>query len=407
MKAIHRLAATLLLLAMLVSCAPSDADVSAEPTESPLSEPTTISDFDYKRYTNPRNAYYPEWAQPYSVYAYELERYTAWYSPCAKGEFTSGGYLTKEELEADPAKVASFLDYDNMTPAEPNTRVSYDENGHIMPDNIHYQSESEFPVEAGKPNGPPTDCGSANMTYEEYFVAPRFVEEWWNHPEDGAYEKLYELTPDIEELLSQYDIISPIHGSEITLFYMTSDYKIYRLHVPSGTVDFMCGTAFDFDMAQEWHREYRNYCDWIRRAWFVEDDEGYERREAITYEEWDEAKKALGDRWYWADDENDRLPDSGYFEVLSNNDVRFTVLAPEWMPYGNEAYNTWTSDWFSHIIYGTGSYFYGDYVTYSAALGKFGATERALDLLNIPQEQRMTFEEFCDYYGGYPPHSSF
>lgn len=89
---------------------------------------------------------------------------------------------------------------------------------------------------------------------------------------------------------------------------------------------------------------------------------------------------------------------------MAQYDVRFTVLGGSWTPTDIDIGNNDT-DWFSNIAYGTGSYFYGDYVTYSAALGKFGATERALDLLNIPQEQRMTFEEFCDYYGGYPPHS--
>lgn len=239
------------------------------------------------------------------------------------------------------------------------------------------------------------------LSYDEYFSIPRYVEPFYNRPGDLAYRKLFETTPKIEEMLAPYDIISLVHGNEVVLFFMTSDYKIYRLHLPSGTVDFMCDTAFDFDAAHEYHTEYRRHQAWERRTWFEEDEEEYARLDAITYEEWCAGQALNG----WGTSEcNDCLPDSGCFEVLSNNDIRFTVLGDGWQPTDIDiGYND--TDWFSHIVFGTGSYFYGDYVTYSAALGKFGATDRALDLLDIPEEQRMTFDEFVDYYGGTPPHS--
>ena len=202
-----------------------------------------------------------------------------------------------------------------------------------------------------------------------------------------------------------------IGGSDVVLFFMTADYDVYRLHLPSGTVDFMCNTAFDFETAQEWHREYRDYQDWQSRAYGAENvgnEEEIARLYEIPYEEWDAekaARKADGkEYWYWLDEGNHVTPDCGALDILSNNDIRFTVLAPDWEPTDIDIGNRDT-DWFSHITFGSGSYFYGDYVTYSAALGKFGATDRALDLLGIPEEQRMTFDEFVDYYGGTPPHS--
>lgn len=447
-----RILATLLLLTTLTACAPS-AEPSTEPSAEPSAttstvpsaspEPTTtvptaVTDYDYNRYINPLGAYYPEWAQPYSVYKYDKQE-----GESVQGKFSLGGYLTKEQLAKEPAKMEHFMDYEYMTPAKSYTMVSYDEDGHIMLDSLLYRYlngsyHKEPPTEEEKPQpyAPPQDPSSPitssplavlpyseddiKLSYEEYFSVPRYVEPWYNNPRDGAYEILYELTPETEEILAQYDIISGIHGNEVVLFFMDSNYDVYRLHLPSGTVDFMCNTAFDFEAAHEWHREFRNYCDWLRRtwsSWYIEDEEEFEkeyaRLDAITYEEWDEEKyKQPWANNRWELEENQEMPDCGTLEILSNNDVRFTVLAPDWLPYRNEEhptgdppYDSWSTDWFSHIMYGTGSYFYGDYVTYSAALGKYGATDRALDLLGIPEEQRMTFDEFREYYGGTPPHS--
>lgn len=489
MKRIHRLTATLLLLAMLASCAPSDTAVSDEPTESPSPETVTVSDFDYRRYTNPQNAFYPEWAQPYSVYKYDKQE-----GESVQGKFSLGGYLTKEQLAKDSAKMEHFMDYKYMTPATMYTMISYGEDGHIMLDSLLYRYlngsyHKEPPTEEEKPQPyePPKDPSSPftsspstvlprseddiKLSYEEYFSIPRGVDYWFGglrtlddqsrnwakksaeeygidwHIEliedgtivsqyfeyaeyseyyygignptrvyytdgDAIYVRDYIEGSEAETLYTaENSRVISIDGNAVVLFFMAADYDVYRLHLPSGTVDYMCNTAFDFEAAHEYHREFRNIEDWQRRTWGAEnvgDEEEIARLETIPYEEWDAEKAAReeeygeGYYWYWADEENDRLPDSGYFEVLSNNDVRFTVLAPDWE---STKWEWEPSDWFSNTVIGSGSYFYGDYVIYSAALGKFGATERALDLLNIPQEQRMTFEEFCDYYGGYPPHS--
>lgn len=212
-----------------------------------------------------------------------------------------------------------------------------------------------------------------------------------------------------------------IGGNEIVLFFMTSDYKIYRLHLPSGTVDFMCDTAFDFEAGLKGYEMYIYNHAWEgyqdTRAMLNDDD--YYREEYVKYWGAELAEQIANDdasyaEWAkrdhteeienWCSQAKEYMPVSGYFEILSNNDVRFTVMGQNWLPTDIDACNNDT-DWFSHIIFGSGSYFYGDYVTYSAALGKFGAPWRALYLLNVPYEQWMDFDEFVDYFGGVPPHS--
>lgn len=333
MKTIYKFAATLLLLATLTACAPSDADISGEP--SAAVDPTTSPDL-----------------------------------------------TTTVEPTATP---------------EPNATPE--------PDSPLYL----------------TDVGGADMSYDEYFSVPRYVERWHYHYASAyeAYEDMYELTSATEEILARYDIISGIHGNAIVIFFMDSNHDIYRLHVPSGTLDFMCGAAFDFEAGHDGYREFVKNKSYMQRADDLDRDgwEGdeliaeRERLEGLTKEEWlAERTEKYGVQWDSIEDTE--LSDSGYFEVLSNNDVRFTVMASDWVPYGGEdmpdyhpPYDLWDTGWCSNIQYATGWSFYGDYVTYSAALGKFGATDRALDLLGIPEEQRMTFDEFVDYYGGTPPHS--
>lgn len=432
MKTIYKFAATLLLLATLVSCAPSaEPTSSAEPSSDPSAEPTAAVEMNYFRYVG-ASSFYPLWAQPNSEYVYTENRYGN------DRKFVKGGYLTREEIEGREDIAAEGLySTDDEYFAQLNTKAVYDETGHLSRI-LYLYSDGEYYVDPPEgddiPTLPPedvhiqtsdplylTDVGSADMSYEEYFSVPRYVEPWYNNPRDGAYEILYELTPETEEILAQYDIISGIHGNEIVLFFMTSDYKIYRLHVPSGTVDFMCDTAFDFEAGLKGYEMYIYNHAWESyqdtRAMLNDDDYfreayveywGAELAEQIanddaSYAEW--AKRDhTEDIEHWCSQAKEYMPVSGYFEILSNNDVRFTVMGDSWLPIEPDV-GYRDTDWFSHVIFGSGSYFYGDYVIYSAALGKFGSPWRALYLLGIPSEQWMTYDEFCDYYGGIPPHS--
>ena len=205
MKTIYKFAATLLLLATLVSCAPSDEptiESSAEPTAAPsptTTEPTAVTDYDYNRYINPLGAYYPAWAQPYSVYKYDKQE-----GESVQGKFSLGGYLTKEQLAKDPTKMEHFMDYEYMTPATTYTMISYDEDGHIMLDSLlyrylngSYHKEPPTDEEKPQPYAPPKDPSSPvtssplavlprseddiKLSYEEYFSIPRGVntDGWW------------------------------------------------------------------------------------------------------------------------------------------------------------------------------------------------------------------------------------
>ena len=422
---LKRILATLLLLATLTACAPSgEPTATAEPTV----EPTAAVEMNYYRYTG-ASSFYPLWAQPNSEYVYTENRYGN------DRKFIKGGYLTREEIEGREDIAAEGL-YSTAAEyfAQLNTKAVYDENGHLG-EILYLYSDGEYHADPPEgddiPTLPPedvhiqtsdplylTDVGSADMSYEEYFSVPRYVEPYYNNPRDMAYRQLYEMTPEIEEMLAPYDIISLVHGNQIVLFFMTADYKIYRLHVPSGTVDFMCDTAFDFEAGLKGYEmyilnnEWEGYQDTRRMIevdyetfveyWGVEEVERIANDDA-SYSEW--AKRDhTEDIEHWCSQAKEYMPMSGYFEVLSNNDVRFTVMGDSWLPIEPDiGYDD--TDWFSHVVFGSGSYFYGDYVTYSAALGKFGGPWRALDLLGIPSEQWMTYDEFCDYYGGTPPHS--
>lgn len=253
---------------------------------------------------------------------------------------------------------------------------------------------------------PMTDEGSAEMSYDEYFAKPRYAGPWRSAPEDGC-----EITPETEKIFADYDIISPIRGNEIAQFFMTSDYKIYRLHVPSGRVDFMCEAAYDFEKGMEDYSYYiytyswehfRNLRHYYNYLWTEGDEWLYSENIAnddATFEDWIKLDQTASLE-SWRSQAKEYMPSAGYFEVLSNNDVRFTVVG-EWLP---EYMRPTGNEWCSNVLSGSDWYCYGEYVTYSAALGKFGGRDEVLDLLNIPTEQRMTYTEFRDYYGGTPPH---
>lgn len=487
MKTIYKFAATLLLLATLVSCAPS-----TEPTVEPSAEPTAAVEMNYFRYTG-KSSFYPLWAQPNSEFTVTKTQYGT------DRKFTVGGYLEREDIEGreDIAAVGLY-----STAAEyfatPNSKALYDENGHIS-EILYLYSDGEYHAEPPEGDDIPTEPPRSvyegtsrvatltyseddiNLSYEEYFSKPRAVTAWYScvqvlddqsrqweaerakekgwgdwyiqaledgtivsqyfeyaeHSDfygigdptsvyytdgDAIYVRTLGDDGEAEMLYTAEDsrVIS-IGGNEIVLFFMTSDYKIYRLHLPSGTVDFMCDTAFDFEAGLKGYEMYIYNHAWEgyqdTRAMLKDDD--YFREEYVKYWGAELAEQIANDdasyaEWakrdhteeieHWCSQAKEYMPVSGYFEILSNNDVRFTVMGQNWLPTDIDVCNNDT-DWFSHIVFGTGSYFYGDYVTYSAALGKFGATDRALDLLGIPEEQRMTFDEFVDYYGGTPPHS--
>lgn len=496
MKTIYKFAATLLLLATLVSCAPSAEQTSSaepssvpsggsspEPSATTSTVPTTVSDFDYRRYTNPQSTYYPEWAQPYSTYVYIRGAEITWLSSGTEGKFAGGGYLSKEELEADPAKLASFLDYDSMTPVEPNTMVSYDADGHIMPESLLYRhidgsyqdepqavgaeemSVSEIIVQRTIGELPRSE-DDINLSYDEYFSEPRALRNAWyaeahiadedtlnywaTKTDEHGVEWFAELasssgvtsfylvsvdgwadgyvdtafyytdggsiytrrgddeTPETLYTAEDGVRVMSVGGDDVVLFFMTDAYDIYRIHLPSGTLDYICSAAYDYDAALDKCGRYI-----IEQRW-VEDKLGrYPWQEPYegTYEQWitenDCVEMVETAKQWW----RMRLPTNGMFQILSNNDVRFTVPP-------NDDYILWDyispyidEGWFSS---GDSEHdFCGDYVVYSAALKKYGAPER----VDLPSDDwnwhtwqrrnRMSFEEFVEYFGGYPPYSLF
>lgn len=483
MKTIYKFAATLLLLATLVSCTPS-AEPSTEPTVEPSAEPSAAVEMNYYRYVG-ASSFYPIWAQPNSEYVYTENRYGN------DRKFIKGGYLTREEIEGREDIAAEGLySTDDEYFAQLNTKALYDETGHIS-EILYLYNDGEYHTEPPEGDDVPTEPpksvnvgpgGAAtltyseddiNLSYEEYFSKPRYVTAWYSSAstlddkyrpgaakwarergwdwfgqalDDGTIvsyyydeygtnaESVYYTDGDaiyvralgddseVETLYTPEDsrVIS-VGGNEIVLFFMTSDYKIYRLHLPSGTVDFMCDTAFDFEAGLKGYEMYIYNHAWesYQDTRSMLNDDDYYREEYAEYWGTELAEQIANDdasyaEWakrdhteeieQWCSQAKEYMPVSGYFEILSNNDVRFTVMGQNWLPTDIDVCNNDT-DWFSHIVFGTGSYFYGDYVTYSAALGKFGAPWRALYLLGIPEEQRMTFDEFVDYYGGTPPHS--
>lgn len=478
----NRILATLLLLATLTACAPS-AEPSAEPSAATTTEPTAVSDFDYRRYTNPQSSYYPEWAQPYSTYVYTQGAEITWVSSGTEGKFVGGGYLTKEELGAEPAKLASFLDYDSMTPVEPNTMVSYDADGHIMPDSLLYchidgsyhgepqaAGTSEMSVSeiiAQRAIGElPRSEDDINLSYDEYFSEPRALRNAWYteaHIADedtlnywatktnehgvewfaelaasGGVTSFYLVSVDgwadgygdtafyytdggsiytrrgdgetAETLYTAEDGVRvlSVGGDDVVLFFMTDACDIYRIHLPSGTLDYICSAAYGYDAALEHYGHYIMEDEWInardgRPPWQEPETRPFEVwvKEADLTDIIEEGKEKL----------IRELPLSGIFQILSNNDVRFTVPPDDdyilWdyiSPYTDEG---WFSSGYSD------RWFVGDYVTYSAALGKYGAPER----VNLPSDDwnwhtwqrrnRMTLEEFVEYFGGYPPYPMF
>ena len=464
-----RVLATLLLLATLTACAPTgepSTELTVEPSATTSPVPTTVSDFDYRRYTNPQNAYYPEWAQPHSEYVYASDEYWAWFAPAARGEFVTGGYLTKEELEADPQKMASFLDYDNMTPAELHTQVRYDENGHIMTDSIvamgvndWYGSDISDKIARREIAELPWSEDYINMSYDEYFSIPRKVNRawyeeagqldeyslnWWSEWAEEYDINWYKLLLESGAITSQYFTggwepdtcvlyytdgetictqsaagedtartlytaedarVLSVMGDDVVLFFMTDAYDIYRIHLPSGTLDYICSADYDYERCIAQYGRYAINYRWGRYMEFHYDETG---EEPAPYEVWlrqididevvEQGKSVL----------IGELPVSGAFQVLSNNDVRFTVPP-------REDYELWDyiweeNGWFSND---TASRFVGDYVTYSAVLGKYGAPDRA----SLPSDEwsnrymrvmnRMTMYEFANYFGGYPPYMSY
>ena len=472
-----RILATLLLLATLTACAPSgepttstEPSTPSSPSAATSSVPIAVSDFDYRRYTNPQSSYYPEWAQPYSVYVYGEEGGN-WYSSWAAGKFTSGGYLTKEELEADPEKAASFLDYDNMTPAELNTKVSYDENGHILPDSVVAMGKNDWndsdisdKIARREMAELPWSEDYKNMSYDEYFSELRglrggwlaeahaadnetllYWRDWRNEhkvewfaelagakkvtsyyivyhetglEKDGAFYytdggSIYTRRGDGETTETLYTAedgvrVLSVGGDDVVLFFMTDAYDIYRIHLPSGKLDYICSADYDYDTAFEHYGHYIIEDEWInardgRPPWEEPETRPFEVwvKEADLTDIIEEGKESL----------RRRLPLSGTFQILSNNDVRFTVPPDDdyilWdfiSPYTDEG-------WFSNGS--SDRWFSGDYVTYSAVLGKYGAPDR----VNLPSDvwstrawqrtNRMTLEEFAEYFGGYPPYPMF
>lgn len=476
----NRMLATLLLLATLTACAPSaepSVEPSAEPSAATTTEPTAVSDFDYRRYTNPQSSYYPEWAQPYSLYVYGKPNGDK--TETTRGEFLIGGYLTKKELEAEPEKTEHFMDYDYMTPAKQDTMISYDENGHIMTDSLLYDYTGRKYNIVPPPNTSSSNSGSvsiearkyamhqwssdyAELSYDEYFSELRAVggrrevsaqlwdendceklADWaaehaddtfasmlerneilsgfaldsegeiadmWYSSEneiesvcctdgdaiyffgaDGTSEKLY--TADGFEIMT-------VAGDSAVVFFMTDAYDIYRLHASSEVLDFMCNAEYDFELGIRNYDKYIVDCEWQNARNYPDEADRY--RDFPSFYEWI-GQTDLSDKIEQGRNVLKRyLPVSGYFEVISNSDVRFTVMGgtTEW----NEPLLDDQKDWFSNANPYDDVWFYGDYVTYSSVLKKYGMSNRAYWWL-LPRSEdmeRMSYDEFVDYFGGLP-----
>lgn len=111
MKTMHRLAAVLLLIVLLASCAPSGM----------------VSDELYERYTHPTD-YYPRYAEPYSEFVVDAE---------GNWSFETGRFYTKQELAEHDAGPLGEKDLFWENPEEtmkiqPNTKVNYDLHGFIV-----------------------------------------------------------------------------------------------------------------------------------------------------------------------------------------------------------------------------------------------------------------------------------
>ena len=475
-----RVLSMLLLLTTLTACAPS-----SEPSAEPTVEPTAAVEMNYFRYTGKSSFYplwaqpNSEFTVTKTQYGTDRKFTEGGYLEREDIEGREdiaavGLYSTAAEYFATPNTKALY---------DENGHIS--EILYLYSDGEYHAEPPEgddIPTEPPRSVYEGTDRvaklsyseDDINLSYEEYFSKPRAVTAWYSGAStlddkfrpgaakwaqergwdwfgqalddgtivsyyydneygtnaesvyytdgDAIYVRVLGDDSEAETLYTAEDsrVIS-IGGNEIVLFFMTSDYKIYRLHLPSGTVDFMCDTAFDFEAGLKGYEMYIYNHAWEgyqdTRAMLNDDD--YYREKYVEYWGAELAEQIANDdasyaEWAkrdhteeienWCSQAKEYMPVSGHFEILSNNDVRFTAMGQNWLPTDIDVCNNDT-DWFSHIIFGSGSYFYGDYVTYSAALGKFGAPWRALYLLNVPYEQWMDFDEFVDYFGGVPPHS--
>ena len=475
MKMKYRFAAILLTFAIFSSCAPStDVSTEPSPSVELSSEPTAAVEMNYFRYTG-KSSFYPLWAQPNSEFTVTKTQYSTDRKFTVGGYLERedidgrediaavGLYSTAAEYFATPNSKALY---------DENGRLS--EILYLYSDGNYRKeppSEDEKPV-TSNPGVPTTAVtqrsyseDDINLSYDEYFsttrqvcgseqylaagmlddftagvdlekakengwdsyrqaledkkVVSRFADNWYIESSENVWytdgNTIYVCNLHSDEVTTLYTsedarIIS-VGGNEVVMFFMTDDYKIYRLHIPSGMVDFICDTAYDFEKGLEdlsyysytdgWEgfRDYRHYYkyQWVEGA-EIEYDEEWANDDA-SFEEWikrDHSKMLENDQSF----SKKYMPTNGYFEVLSNKDVRYVVVG-EWLPTMFDMEHPY---WFSKTIPATGTLYAGEYVTYSAALGKYGARWEVLDTIGIPDEMRMTFTEFCGSYGRIPPY---